>query len=40
MILGSEYGRMGLEKQAFGVGGVAIINFHRSWNSDDFRFDF
>jgi hypothetical protein len=37
MILGSESGRLGCQKQAFGERGVAQTIFHRSWNSVDFR---
>ena len=33
MILGSESGCLGLENQAFGMGGIAKINFCRNWIS-------
>ena len=35
VIFGSESGCLGLEKQAFGKGGVAKINFRRNWISHD-----
>ena len=33
---GSGSGCLGLQKQAFGKGCIAKINFQRSWNSHDF----
>ena len=35
MILGSESRCLGLENQAFGKGGIAKINFCRTWISHD-----
>ena len=40
MISGSEIGWLGLQKQAFGMEGIAKINFRRNWISYDFRVDF
>ena len=40
MILGSESGCPGLQKQAFGMEGIAKINFRRNWISCDFRIHF
>ena len=40
VIFGSEFGCLGLDNQAFGKGGIAKIDFERSWNSDDFMIDF
>ena len=40
MILGSKFRCLGLQKQAFGKGGIAKINFCRNWMSYDSRVDF
>ena len=40
MIFGSESGCLGLENQAFGKGGIAKINFRRSWITHDSRIHF
>ena len=40
VISGSKFGCLGLQKQAFGKGGIAKINFRRNWISYDSRFDF
>ena len=40
VIFGSEFGSLGLESQAVGMGSLAKIDFGRSWNSDDFIVDF
>ena len=37
MIFGSDFGCLGLQKQAFGKGGIAKINFRRNWISYDSR---
>ena len=36
----SKFGCLGLEKQAFGMEGIAKINFRRNWISCDSRVDF
>ena len=40
MIFGSKFGCLGLQKQAFGKGGIAKINFLRNWISYDSRVNF
>ena len=40
MIFGSKFGCLGSEKQAFGMEGIAKIDFRRNWISYDFRVDF
>ena len=40
MIFGSDIGWLGLSKQAFGMEGIAKINFCRNWISYDSRVDF
>ena len=40
MIFGSEFGCLGLQKQAFGKGGIAKISFRRNWISYDSSVDF
>ena len=35
LVFGSKFGCLGLQKQAFGKGGIAKINFCRNWISDD-----
>ena len=40
MVFGSKFGCLGLEKQAFGMEGIAKINFRRNWISYDSRVDF
>ena len=40
MIFGSEFGCLGLQKQAFGMEGIAQIHFRRNWISYDFTVDF
>ena len=37
MIFGFEFGCPGLQKQAFGMEGIAKINFRRNWISCDSR---
>jgi hypothetical protein len=37
MIFGCKFGCLGLQKQAFGKGGIAKINFRRNWISFDSR---
>ena len=37
---GSESGCLGFEKQAFGKGGTAKINFRRNWISHDSKVHF
>ena len=37
MVFGSEFGCPGLRKQAFGMEGIAKINFRRNWISYDSR---
>ena len=39
-IFGSKFGCLGLEKHAFGMEGIAKINFRRNWISYDSRIDF
>ena len=40
IIFGSEIGWLGLQKQAFGIEGIAKINFRRNWISHDSRVHF
>ena len=40
LVLGSKFGCLGLEKQAFGMEGIAKINFRRNWIYCDSRVDF
>ena len=40
LVFGFKFGCMGLEKQAFGMEGIAKINFRRNWISCDSRVDF
>ena len=40
MIVGSEFECLGLQKQVFGNGGIAKINFRRNWISYDSRVNF
>ena len=40
LVFGSKFGCLGLEKQAFGMEGIAKINFRRNWISYDSRVDF
>ena len=40
MIFGSKFGCLGLQKQGFGMEGIAKINFRRNWISHDSRVDF
>ena len=40
LIFGSEIGWLGLPKQAFGMEGIAEINFRRNWISHDSRIHF
>ena len=40
LVFGSKFGCLGLEKQAFGMEGIAKINFRRNWISCDSRVDF
>ena len=40
VIFGPEFGCPGLQKQAFGIEGIAKINFRRNWISYDLRVDF
>ena len=40
MILGFQFGSLGLENQGFGFGGIAKIIFRRSWISHDSRVHF
>ena len=40
LVFGSKFGCLGLEKQAFGMEGIAKINFCRNWISYDSRVDF
>ena len=40
MISGSEFGCLGLQKQAFGKFGIAKMSFRRNWISYDSRFNF
>ena len=35
VIFGSEFGCLGLEKQAFGQGGIAKIDSRRNWMSHE-----
>ena len=37
LVFGSKFGCLGLEKQAFGMEGIANINFRRNWISCDSR---
>ena len=37
IICGSKFGCLGLQKQAFGKGGIAKINFCRNWISNGSR---
>jgi hypothetical protein len=40
MVFGSEFGCPGLQKQAFGMEGIAKINFRRNSISYDSRVEF
>ena len=40
LVFGSKFGCPGLEKQVFGMEGIAKINFRRNWISYDSRVDF
>ena len=40
LVFGSKFGCLGSEKQAFGMEGIAKIDFRRNWISYDFRVDF
>ena len=40
MIFWSEFGCLGVQKQAFGMDGIAKNNFRRNWISYNSRFDF
>ena len=40
MIFGFKFGCLGLQKQGFGSGGIAKINFRRNWISYDSRVEF
>ena len=40
LVFGSKFGCLGLEKQAFGMEGIAKINLCRNWISYDSRVDF
>ena len=40
LVFGSKLGCLDLEKQAFGIEGIAKINFCRNWISYDSRVDF
>ena len=40
MIFGFDFGCLGLQKQAFGKGGIAKTNFRRNWISYDSRVHF
>ena len=40
LLFRSKFGCLGLEKKAFGMEGIAKINFCRNWSSHDSRVDF
>ena len=40
LVFGSKFRCLGLEKHAFGMEGIAKINFRRNWISYDSRSDF